>query len=100
MRATVLFPSALFRMLTGEVTQAQWKRVMNSHPWSGKENVKEGDDYPASYVSWEEATKFCEESTRKERSAGRLPADWEYRLPTEAQWEYACRAGGTKRFHF
>jgi formylglycine-generating enzyme required for sulfatase activity len=86
-----------------ETTQAEWQRVMQTTPWtpwSGNGNVKAGDDYPASYVSWDDAMKFCEKLTETERSAGRLPAGWKYTLPTEAQWEYACRAGTTTRFSF
>jgi formylglycine-generating enzyme required for sulfatase activity len=75
-----------------EVTQGQYEAVMGSCPWSGQPAVKEGADYPATYVSWEDAAAFCEKLSAKE---GRT-----YRLPTEAEWEYACRAGSTARFFF
>ena len=83
-----------------EVTQGQWKAVMSTTPWKGKEYVKEGSDYPAVFVSWEDAMSFCQKLTEKERSAGRLQRDWEYTLPTEAQWEYGCRGGTRTRYSF
>ena len=51
------------------------------------------DNVPIYYVNWEEACEFCNRLTTAERHAGRLPDGYEYRLPTEAEWEYACRAG-------
>ena len=71
-----------------EVTQAQYEAVMGSNP---SEFI--GADLPVEKVSWNDATNFCARLTEIERAAGRLPEGYEYTLPTEAQWEYACRAG-------
>ena len=83
-----------------EVTQADWRRVMQTTPWSGAAYANQGDDYAATYVSWDDAIKFSEKFTAQERATGRLPAGWHYTLPTEAQWEYACRTGTTTRCSF
>jgi formylglycine-generating enzyme required for sulfatase activity len=79
-----------------EVTQWQYQEVMGSNPSSST-----GDpNRPVETVSWYDATNYCAKLTDQERAAGRLPSGWVYRLPTEAEWEYACRAGTTNRFSF
>ena len=71
-----------------EVTQAQYEAVTGSNPANFK-----GSDRPVENVNWFDAVNFCEKLTEIEKAAGRLPEGYEYTLPTEAQWEYACRAG-------
>jgi formylglycine-generating enzyme required for sulfatase activity len=75
-----------------EVTNLQWKRVMGVTPSKWKD-----DDRPVEQVTWEEAVEFCRRLSMlpDERAAGRV-----YRLPTEVEWEYACRAGTTSKRSF
>jgi formylglycine-generating enzyme required for sulfatase activity len=94
-----------------EVTQVQYEKVMGKnpshfqgdelaerHPQTGQ-IIKEVDssNHPVEAVSWEDAVEFCQRLSDlpKEKKAGRV-----YRLPTEAEWEYACRAGSTTAFSF
>jgi len=81
-----------FYMGESEVTQAQWKAVMGTTPWKGEKYVKEGDGYPATFVSWDDAQEFMKKLAK---ASGR-----KVRLPSEAEWEYACRAGTKTTYSF
>ena len=70
------------------VTQAQYKAVMGNNPSHFK-----GDNNPVEYVSWFKAKEFCD--NLNEVTGSTRPAGYKFDLPTEAQWEYACRAGTT-----
>ena len=81
-----------FYMGVYEVTNAQYERFDPEHrKLRGKLGFSEHDDEAVVFVSWHDAVRFCEWLSEKE---GRP-----YRLPTEAEWEYACRAGTTTHFH-
>jgi formylglycine-generating enzyme required for sulfatase activity len=77
-----------FYMSRYEVTQGQWEKLMGNNPSCFK-----GRNNPVEQVSWEEAQVFIRKLNRKEGTS-------KYRLPTEAEWEYAARAGSQTRYHF
>jgi formylglycine-generating enzyme required for sulfatase activity len=82
-----------------EVTQGQYEKVMGANPSYFKGDAVGGDssNHPVEQVSWEDAVEFCKKLSElpEEKKAGRV-----YRLPTEAEWEYACRAGSKTAYSF
>ena len=83
-----------------EVTQAQYAKLMGNNPshfQGGQVNNVDSSNHPVDRVSWEDAVEFCKRLSElpEEKAAGRV-----YRLPTESEWEYACRAGSNAPFGF
>ena len=87
-----------FYLGTTEVTEEQWTKVMGTKPWKGLKDIRKGKyvrkgaEYPVTYVTWEETQEFCRKLSAREGVT--------YRLPTEAEWEYACRAGAGTKYSF
>ena len=79
-----------------EVTQAEYGALMGKNP----SHFKDRPTAPVEKVTYLDAVAYCDALTQRERQAGHLPAGYQYQLPSEAQWEYACRAGTTNRYSF
>lgn len=80
-----------------EVTQGEYLAVMGNNPSSHNT----GDtNLPVETVSWDQAGQYCQSLTTRERTAGRINTNWVYRLSTEAEWEYASRAGTTTDYPY
>jgi len=94
-----------FWMGNYEVTQGEYLAVMGSNP-SWFNGVRDQEDYgidlkrPVESVTWFDATNYCATLTEQERMAGRIATNSVFRLPTEAEWEYACRAWTSTRFSY
>jgi formylglycine-generating enzyme required for sulfatase activity len=85
-----------------ETTQAEYADVTGEYPSNHAPPFFDTDDprRPVEEVTWEDAVRYCTMLTARERQAGRIGSSLAYRLPTEAEWEYACRSGTTTRYGY
>jgi formylglycine-generating enzyme required for sulfatase activity len=86
--------SYCFWMGATEVTQAQYQALMGTNP-----SYFPGANNPVERVNWDNAQAYCAALTTQQAALGNVPAGYQFRLPTEAEWEYACRAGTTTEFN-
>ena len=93
---TLVTISKGFWMSKYEVTQGEYQALLGTNPGYFAGNTNQ----PVEQTSWQDATNYCGVLTQQERDAERLPIGMVYRLPTEAEWEYACRAGTATRFYY
>ena len=91
---TVKIPGKTYAFGKYEVTQAQYQAVTGENPSEFKV-----PNLPVTNVSWDDAREFCRKLTERERAAGRISENQEYRLPTAEEWQHACRAGTTTKFY-
>jgi formylglycine-generating enzyme required for sulfatase activity len=96
MSGTLVYLSHSFWMGKYEVTQAEFMQFMTNNPSTFQNNT----NLPVESVTWDEATNYCGLLTARERVAGHITTNQSYRLPTEAEWEYACRARSTTLCYF
>ena len=83
------------------ITQSVYTKIMGSNPsFSDLALGENSENYPVNNISWLDAVSFCRALTMLAQNEGQLPAKHEYRLPTEVEWEYACRAGSQTDFYF
>jgi formylglycine-generating enzyme required for sulfatase activity len=85
-----------------EVTQGEYLAIVGNNPsyFTPANSYSEDLNRPVENVSWYDATNYCHLLTQQELTAGRIPSGWVFRLPTESEWEYACRAGTSTAFNF
>lgn len=91
-----------FLISATEVTHGQWHKVMGSSPSQSLvvKRAAKPENHPVEFVSYDEAVEFCRKLTEKEKKEPHARPGWAYRLPTEAEWEYCCRAGTATPFAF